>query len=94
GLTPLPPLRVRFELHSGLTGGEGEESSKGWGSEAAPPFRNTSPSFGFDPLTEGEGVGGPEMFAAVASIILIAAVTINALERLERRLFPPDVRGS
>ena len=36
----------------------------------------------------------PEMFAAVASIILIAAVTIHALERLERRLFPPDVRGS
>ena len=36
----------------------------------------------------------PEMFAAVASIILIAAVTIHALERLERRLFPPEVRGS
>ncbi len=36
----------------------------------------------------------PEMFAAVASIILIAAVTIYALERLERRLFPPEVRGS
>ncbi|MDI6809654.1 MAG: ABC transporter permease subunit [Candidatus Eisenbacteria bacterium] len=36
----------------------------------------------------------PEMFAAVASIILIAAVTIHALERLERRLFPPEMRGS
>ena len=36
----------------------------------------------------------PEMFAAVASIILIAAVTIHGLERLERRLFPPEVRGS
>lgn len=36
----------------------------------------------------------PEMFAAVASIVLIAAVTIHALERLERRLFPPEVRGS
>jgi NitT/TauT family transport system permease protein len=36
----------------------------------------------------------PEMFAAVASIILIAAVTIHALERLERRLFPPEVRGA
>lgn len=35
----------------------------------------------------------PEMFAAVGSIILIAAVTIHALERLERRLFPPEVRG-
>ncbi len=36
----------------------------------------------------------PEMFAAVGSIILIAAVTIHALERLERKLFPPEVRGS
>lgn len=38
----------------------------------------------------------PEMFAAVASIVLVASVTVHALERLERRLFPPDVhvRGS
>lgn len=36
----------------------------------------------------------PEMFAAVGSIVLIAAVTIHALERLERRLFPPEVRGT
>lgn len=36
----------------------------------------------------------PEMFAAVTSIILIAAVTIHGLERLERRLFPPEVRGT
>lgn len=36
----------------------------------------------------------PEMFAAVASIILIAAVTIHALERLERRLFPSETRGA
>ena len=36
----------------------------------------------------------PEMFAAVSSIILVAAVTIHGLERLERRLFPPEVRGS
>lgn len=35
----------------------------------------------------------PEMFAAVGSIILIAAVAIHALERLERRLFPHEVRG-
>jgi NitT/TauT family transport system permease protein len=35
----------------------------------------------------------PEMFAAVASIILVAAVTIYALERIEHRLFPPEVRG-
>jgi NitT/TauT family transport system permease protein len=36
----------------------------------------------------------PEMFAAVASIVLLAALTIHGLERLERRLFPPEVRGS
>ena len=36
----------------------------------------------------------PEMFAAVASIVLLAAVTIHGLERLERRLFPPEVRES
>ena len=35
----------------------------------------------------------PEMFAAIASIILFAALTIHALERLERRLFPPETRG-
>jgi hypothetical protein len=34
------------------------------------------------------------MFAAVASIVLIASLTVHALARLERRLFPPDVRGS
>ena len=34
----------------------------------------------------------PEMFAAIASIILIAAVTIHGLERLERRIFPPEIR--
>ena len=36
----------------------------------------------------------PEMFAAVASIILIAAVALHILERIERRLFPPEMRGS
>jgi sulfonate transport system permease protein len=35
----------------------------------------------------------PEMFAAIASIIVLAALTIHALERLERRLFPPEIRG-
>ena len=35
----------------------------------------------------------PEMFAAVSSIILLAAVTINALERIQRRLFPPELQG-
>jgi ABC-type nitrate/sulfonate/bicarbonate transport system permease component len=34
----------------------------------------------------------PEMFAAIASIIMLAALTIHALERLERRLFPPEIR--
>ena len=36
----------------------------------------------------------PEMFAAIASIIVLAALTIHALERLERKLFPPEIRGS
>jgi NitT/TauT family transport system permease protein len=36
----------------------------------------------------------PEMFAVVASIILLAAVTIHGLERLEQKLFPPEVRES
>lgn len=35
----------------------------------------------------------PKMFAAIASIVLFAALTIAALERLERRLFPPEIRG-
>jgi NitT/TauT family transport system permease protein len=35
----------------------------------------------------------PEMFAAVTSIIFLAAVTINALERVQRRLFPPELKG-
>jgi NitT/TauT family transport system permease protein len=30
----------------------------------------------------------PEMFAAIASIVALGAVTVHALERLERRLFP------
>jgi hypothetical protein len=33
------------------------------------------------------------MFAAIASIVLFAALTIQALERLERKLFPPEMRG-
>lgn len=36
----------------------------------------------------------PKMFAAVASIVVIAALTIQALERLERRLFPPETSGA
>jgi NitT/TauT family transport system permease protein len=35
----------------------------------------------------------PQMFAAIVSIIIFAALTIHALERLERRLFPPEMRG-
>jgi NitT/TauT family transport system permease protein len=35
----------------------------------------------------------PKMFAAIVSIILFAALTIQALERLERKLFPPEMRG-
>jgi hypothetical protein len=33
------------------------------------------------------------MFAAIVSIIILAAATIHALERLERRLFPPEILG-
>jgi NitT/TauT family transport system permease protein len=36
----------------------------------------------------------PQMFAAISSIILIAAVSLHALERVERRLFPAEIRGS
>ena len=35
----------------------------------------------------------PQMFAAIVSIIIFAALTIHALERLERKLFPPEMRG-
>jgi len=35
-----------------------------------------------------------KMFAAIVSIIAVAAVSIHALERLERRLFPPEIRGA
>jgi NitT/TauT family transport system permease protein len=36
----------------------------------------------------------PKMFASIVSIIAFAAVTIHALERLERRLFPSEIRGA
>jgi ABC-type nitrate/sulfonate/bicarbonate transport system permease component len=35
----------------------------------------------------------PNMFAAIVSIVVLAAWTIYALERLERKLFPPEIRG-
>jgi ABC-type nitrate/sulfonate/bicarbonate transport system permease component len=35
----------------------------------------------------------PEMFAAIASIIGLGALTIHGLERVERRIFPPEIRG-
>jgi NitT/TauT family transport system permease protein len=35
----------------------------------------------------------PNMFATIVSIIIFAALTIHALERLERKLFPPEIRG-
>ena len=35
----------------------------------------------------------PQMFAAIVSIIIVAALTIHVLERIERRLFPPEMRG-
>jgi hypothetical protein len=33
------------------------------------------------------------MFAAIVSIIIFAALTIHALEKIERKLFPPEIRG-
>ena len=36
----------------------------------------------------------PRMFAAIGSIIAFAALTLYGLERIERRLFPPEIRGS
>jgi sulfonate transport system permease protein len=35
----------------------------------------------------------PEMFAAIASIIALGALTVHGLERAERRIFPPEMRG-
>jgi len=35
-----------------------------------------------------------EMYAAIASIIALGALTIHALEGLERRIFPPEIRGA
>jgi len=36
----------------------------------------------------------PKMFASVASIIAVAAITLHALERVERMLFPREIRGA
>jgi NitT/TauT family transport system permease protein len=36
----------------------------------------------------------PKMFASIASIVVCAALAIQGLERLERRLFPPEIRGA
>jgi len=35
----------------------------------------------------------PEMFAAIVSIIALGALTVHGLERAERRIFPPEMRG-
>jgi NitT/TauT family transport system permease protein len=35
----------------------------------------------------------PEMFAAIASIIALGTLAVHGLERVERRLFPPEIRG-
>jgi NitT/TauT family transport system permease protein len=34
-----------------------------------------------------------EMFAAIASIVAAGALAVHGLERVERRLFPPEIRG-
>ena len=48
-----------------------------------------------DLITYHSSVAGyAEMFAAISSIVVLAAFTIHALERLERKLFPPEIRES
>jgi ABC-type nitrate/sulfonate/bicarbonate transport system permease component len=48
-----------------------------------------------DLITYHSAVAGyAEMFAAISSIVVLAAFTIHALERLERKLFPPEIRES
>jgi ABC-type nitrate/sulfonate/bicarbonate transport system permease component len=48
-----------------------------------------------DLITYHSSVAGyAEMFAAISSIVVLAAFTIHGLERLERKLFPPEIRES
>jgi NitT/TauT family transport system permease protein len=47
-----------------------------------------------DLITYHSSVAGyAHMFAAIASIVLVAALTLHALERVERRLFPAAIWG-
>jgi ABC-type nitrate/sulfonate/bicarbonate transport system permease component len=48
-----------------------------------------------DLITYHSSVAGyAEMFAAITSMVIVAAFTIHALERLEQKLFPPEIRES
>jgi ABC-type nitrate/sulfonate/bicarbonate transport system permease component len=48
-----------------------------------------------DLITYHSSVAGyAEMFAAITSIVIVAAFTLHALERLERKVFPPEIRES
>jgi ABC-type nitrate/sulfonate/bicarbonate transport system permease component len=48
-----------------------------------------------DLITYHSSVAGyAEMFAAISSIVVLAAFTIHGLERLEQKLFPPEIRES
>jgi NitT/TauT family transport system permease protein len=48
-----------------------------------------------DLITYHSSVAGyPEMFAAIFSIITVAASTLYALERIERKLFPSEISES
>jgi ABC-type nitrate/sulfonate/bicarbonate transport system permease component len=48
-----------------------------------------------DLITYHSSVAGyPEMFAAIFSIIILAAITIHGLERLEHKLFPAEMKES
>jgi ABC-type nitrate/sulfonate/bicarbonate transport system permease component len=48
-----------------------------------------------DLITYHSSVAGyAEMFDSISSIVVLAAFTIHALERLERKIFPPEIRES
>jgi NitT/TauT family transport system permease protein len=36
----------------------------------------------------------PKMFAAIMSVVIVAALTIHGLERLQRKVFPPEITGT
>ena len=82
------------------------ELLRSWSTQLDSQFQvpGTGIRFGWDPIIGlVPGIGDlityhssvadyPEMFAVIGSIIAVAAITIHGLERLERRIFPPEIR--